>query len=240
MRNRARIGIRAAGVFLAVAATGIVPAQAAGQQQGAVRLPVRGMVVDGTGEDLRVRSSNGRYRLRDGTWVDVWNDIRITDREAAERSRTHLSLTGAGVDTQDLFHFDLGHGEQLVTVFVDPRCPHCHRAMDAMSQLTDTYTFRLVPVALLGKASQKQVEALACSPAKREDKLNALVTKAVPELEEGGCNQAEGKLVGRTRITARALGVTGVPFIITPDNRVIQGAPRDLRTALNGKGEGDG
>ena len=128
----------------------------------------------------------------------------------------------------------MGEGTQTVVVFVDPRCPHCRALLGSLPALGARYRFRLVPLPVLGPASEQAVGRLDClaerEPQKAREALLSGQVDALPE-PTAGCGQARAQ---RALVTAELLGITGVPYLIAPDGRMQQGAPADLSQWLEG------
>lgn len=201
------------------------------------RLPVTGLqVVETTEGELLFLSDNGRYALR-GPALDLWHGARLVSFEETIRLAGRIDLARLKLDVGDLGAIDLGEGPEVL-VFVDPLCPHCAGLYAELPALVGTYRFRLVPVPVLGEASQRAVLGLAClsgsDPGKAREALleNQTAGLAEPTTE---CGQGTAQ---RALIAAQILGIRGTPFLIAPDGRMRQGRPEDLAAWLAGKGEG--
>jgi thiol:disulfide interchange protein DsbC len=121
-----------------------------------------------------------------------------------------------------------------VLVFVDPRCPHCRSLLEKLPRFAERYRFRLVPLPVLGRNSETAVVQLDClaerDPAAALEALLAGDVAALPDTT-GTCGQAP---VQRALVTARLLGIRGVPYLIAPDGRLQQDVPDDLTAWLEG------
>lgn len=232
-------------VFIAVClAVGVAPTLADADQPAQTpsiarmaRLPVTGLQVVETNEgELLFLSDNGRYALR-GRALDLWHGARLVSYEETIRLAGRIDLARLKLDVGDLGAIDVGEGPEVVA-FVDPLCPHRVALYAELQALVGTYRFRLVPVPVLGEASQRAVLALAClsgsDPGKARETLLENQTSGLPE-PTADCGQSTAQ---RALIAAQILGVRGTPFLIAPDGRVRQGRPEDLAAWLAGEGEG--
>ena len=161
--------------------------------------------------------------------------MKLETLEESARLAARVDLKRLGLDPATLGALDLGSGEKDVVAFVDPRCPHCRSLLEKLPNLAERYRFRLVPLPVLGPDSETAVVRLDChtesdSAAARKALLAGDVT-ALPEAA-GTCGQAQAQ---RALVTARLLGIRGVPYLIAPDGRLQQGVPADLSACLEGK-----
>jgi thiol:disulfide interchange protein DsbC len=201
------------------------------------RLPAGGLqAVETTDGDLLFLSDNGRYAFR-GPAVDLWHGARLTDLDTVQRLAGRIDLQRLKLDPRDLGAIDFGEGPEVI-VFVDPYCPHCKTLLAALPGLAARYRFRLVPLPVLGEASQQAVLAINCLSATdpeqaRRALLGGLDVRSLPPPKDG-CGQAEAQ---RALIAAQILGVQGAPYLIAPDGRLRQGLPEDLGAWLT-QGEG--
>lgn len=217
------------------------PSDLAGLMQGIDglrRLPVSGVQMVQSGEQVFFVSANGRYAFL-GPGFDLWHGTRLTALAEADRlmnriDRSRLKLTG-----EDLGALDLGTGEAEVLVFVDPHCPQCAALLERMRALPEaaltTYRFRLIPLPVLSQASQRDALALNClAETDRPGALAALLEQRTDRLPpaNGRCGQGA---IQRALVTAHLLGIERVPFLIAPDGRLQAGAPADLRAWLAGE-----
>jgi thiol:disulfide interchange protein DsbC len=201
--------------------------------RGMQRLPVAGMQMVDVGEQVLFVSDNGRYVFTGPAW-DLWHGAKLTTLEEGARLAARVDLKRLGLDPASLGVIDLGSGEEEVVAFVDPRCPHCRDLLEKIPDLAERYRFRLVPLPVLGRDSETDVVRLDClaesDPAAASEALLASDVAALPEAA-GTCGQATAQ---RALVTARLLGIRGVPYLIAPDGRLQQGAPADLQAWLEG------
>lgn len=191
-------------------------------------LPVTGLKAVESDGRLLFMSDNGRFVI-DGTLYDVWAQQPLTSLASIRSAGDRLDLRRLGLPLDDLQALTLGEGAEEVLIFVDPRCPHCHALLKQAGQLQSRYTFRILPVAVLGPESEQQVRQLGCA-VESGAALQSLISGRVNGLpQRPDCDLAP---LQRTLVTAQLLGVQGVPFIVAPDGRISRGRPHSLREWL--------
>jgi len=201
--------------------------------RGMQRLPVTGVQMVDAGERVLFVSDNGRYVFTGPAW-DLWHGTKLTTLEEGARLAARVDLKRLGLDPASLGAIDLGSGKEDVVAFVDPRCPHCRSLLEKLPDLTELYRFRLVPLPVLGPDSETAVVRLDCLAESDPDAARkALLAGDVAVLPEatGTCGQAPAQ---RALVTARLLGIRGVPYLVAPDGRLQQGVPADLTAWLEG------
>jgi thiol:disulfide interchange protein DsbC len=200
---------------------------------GMMRLPVTGVQMVEAGGRLLFVAANGRYVFTGPAW-DLWHGARLSSVAEAQQRADRIDLKRLGLDPAALGALDLGAGTRAVVIFVDPRCPHCHRLLAELPALAARYRFRLVALPVLGPDSERAVARLDCL-AQRDPAAAraALLAGSVDNLPEPvpECSQAPAQ---RALVTAQILGIRGVPFLIAPDGRMHQGAPANLEHWLEG------
>ena len=201
--------------------------------RGMQRLPVAGVQMVDAGERVLFVSDNGRYVFTGPAW-DLWHGVKLQTLEEGARLAARVDLKRLGLDPASLGAIDLGSGKEDVVAFVDPRCPHCRDLLEKLPALAERYRFRLVPLPVLGRDSETAVVRLDClaeqDAAAARAALLAGDVAVLPEAA-GTCGQAPAQ---RALVTARLLGIRGVPYLIAPDGRLQQGAPTDLQAWLEG------
>jgi thiol:disulfide interchange protein DsbC len=191
-------------------------------------LPITGMKAVESDGRLLFMSDNGRFVI-DGTLYDVWAQQPLTSLASIRSAGDRLDLRRLGLPLDDLQALTLGEGAEEVLIFVDPRCPHCHALLKQAGHLQSRYTFRILPVAVLGPESEQQVRQLGCA-AESGAALQALISGRVNGLpQRADCDLSP---LQRTLVTAQLLGVQGVPFVVAPDGRISRGRPHSLREWL--------
>jgi thiol:disulfide interchange protein DsbC len=200
--------------------------------EGRKRLPLSGLSLVEVKDRLVLVSDTGRFAVvGDFRLLDLWSgaDIKtLADADKIDR----LDLKRIGIKPADLTQFEYGQGKHHVTVFVDPWCAHCHDLIGQMAPLLDQYTFHLVAVPVLGDKSVPAAKQLACEPDKAKA-LRALLDQNYGGLPApatlGGCDLGT---LQKTLITARLLGIDGVPYLILPSTRTRRGGTRHLLELL--------
>jgi len=201
--------------------------------RGMQRLPVAGVQMVDAGERVLFVSDNGRYVFTGPAW-DLWHGAKLETLDEGARLAARVDLKRLGLDPTSLGAIDLGNGKEDVVAFVDPRCPHCRSLLEKLSDPAELYRFRLVPLPVLGHDSETAVVRLDCLTESDPDAARkALLAGSVEALPEavGTCGQAPAQ---RALVTARLLGIRGVPYLIAPDGRLQQGVPADLKAWLEG------
>ena len=124
-----------------------------------------------------------------------------------------------------------------MVVFVDPRCPYCGKVQKQMEAIKGQYTFKLVPIPVLGPESQSLVVKISCllqTPSKDKAR-DALMHQAYDTLPSELDSKCDREPVQRALVTAKLFGIDGVPFLIAPDGRTFKGAPENLADWLANK-----
>jgi thiol:disulfide interchange protein DsbC len=139
----------------------------------------------------------------------------------------------------DLGPVIFGTGKEQVVVFVDPRCPYCGKVQKQMEALKGQYTFKVIPIPVLGPESQSLVVKIGCllqTPAKDKAR-EALMHQAYDTLPSEIDSKCDREPIQRAMVTAKLFGIDGVPFLIAPDGRTFKGAPDSLADWLANKPE---
>jgi thiol:disulfide interchange protein DsbC len=201
--------------------------------RGMQRLPVAGMRMVDAGERVLFVSDNGRYVFAGPAW-DLWHGAKLQTLEEGARLAARVDLKRLGLDPASLGAIDLGSGKEDVVAFVDPRCPHCRSLLEKLPGLTERYRFRLVPLPVLGPDSETAVIRLDCLTESDPDVARkALLAGDVAALPEATATCGQGQ-AQRALVTARLLGIRGVPYLIAPDGRLQQSVPENLEAWLVG------
>jgi thiol:disulfide interchange protein DsbC len=203
-------------------------------------LPITGLKMVKTGEQIVFMSSNGRFALYGGKLLDVWTQQEIKDLPDIDRIARRIDLSRMKLNVDDLGPVTVGHGKDSVLVFIDPRCPYCGKVMKDLQALQDRYTFKLVMVPVLGQESQNIVVQLACQQASKDQKVQDGVRQRLLKQDYAGlptdnpasCNKEP---LQRAIVTAKLFGLPGVPFLIASDGRTHSGAPESLADWLENK-----
>lgn len=196
------------------------------------RLPGTGMSVVEAGGKSYVMSDNGRFAIPLATSrvIDLWNGKVIRSAADAAEIANKVDLKMLGLNIDDLNTLTVGEGKKQVVAFVDPECPYCKQLMSQMGALGKSYSFKIVPLPLLGERSVKEVQALHCMKDQKQA-AEILVSGDYASLE-GADISCSGTRIQRSIVTSRVLGIDAVPYVITDQNVLHRGAVKDLRQFL--------
>ncbi len=206
--------------------------------EGLKALPVHGLNMVKAGGKTFFMSDNGRFVIT-GTLLDVWNRVAVTELDQVDQIANRIDLSKMKLKIDDLGPATIGTGKAQVVVFVDPRCPYCGKVQKQMEALKSQYTFKLVPIPVLGTESQSLVVKIGCllqTPAKDKAR-DALMHQAYDTLPSEIDSKCDREPVQRAMVTAKLFGIDGVPFLIAPDGRTFKGAPDSLADWLANKTE---
>lgn len=203
-------------------------------------LPITGLKMLKTGNQVVFISPNGRFAFYGGKLLDVWTQQEIKDLPDIDRIAKRIDLSKMKLKVEDLGPITVGHGKASVLIFIDPRCPYCAKVMKELQALENRYTFQLVLLPMLGQESQNIVVQLACQNATQDKAAKAAVLKRLLQQDYTGlaaenpqnCNKEP---LQRAVVTAKLFGLPGVPFLIAPDGRTHSGAPDALADWLDNK-----
>lgn len=233
-------------MVLAVIASLVVPGFAFAQQGQAAmkalqretvdamqKMPIQGLqMVESEGRVFFV-SLNGRYVIK-GDLFDMWTGQQVSSVASLNDSSGKIDFEQLGLDVDELFALTYGDGPKEVVMFTSPGCPYCKRTIDQMHDLTDQYTFKLVPLPILGEASANKTKQLVCAAQSDPEKAVQAVISENYGFLPAPSDECDLEGVRRSMVSAKILGIEGVPFIITPDSRVLRGAPKNLAQSLGG------
>ena len=206
--------------------------------EGLKALPIHGLNMVKAGGKTFFMSDNGRFVIT-GTLLDVWNRVTVTELDQVDQIANRIDLSKMKLKIDDLGPATIGTGKPQVVVFVDPRCPYCGKVQKQMETLKSQYTFKLVPIPVLGSESQSLVVKIGCllqtpSKDKARDALMHQTYDTLPSAIDSKCDREP---VQRAMVTAKLFGIDGVPFLIAPDGRTFKGAPESLADWLANKTE---
>jgi thiol:disulfide interchange protein DsbC len=123
-------------------------------------LPISGLKMVKTGDQIVFISSNGRFALHGGKLLDIWTQQEIKDIPDIDRIANRIDLQRLKLNIDDLGPITVGHGKETVVVIIDPRCPYCGKVTKDLQALEDKCTFKLVMVPILGQESGQCPSAL--------------------------------------------------------------------------------
>ena len=213
---------------------GLVAGASAASQVDAVQpIPGTGMQMVETQGKTFFMSANGRYVIQ-GALMDVWSGKEIKTTRDLAQSASKVDMSKVGPNLDEMLALTYGAGPKEVLVFVAPGCPYCSRTMAQMAGLEKEYTFKLVPLPILGEASQRQVAELACNA----EKYPAEATRALLSESYGNLPiksvECDMERLAKSTVVSQIIGIRSVPVIVAPDGRVQTGAPSSLAGFLQG------
>ena len=190
----------------------------AGKIDDMAQLPVTGVHMVKSGDKMVLMSTNGRF-IFDGVF-DTWNDKTISNVSDVRDFAQRIDIIEFDERIGDLHYYSYGNGSKIVAVFIDPNCGYCSKLIDEMKPLKDEYTFKLMPVGILGKDSQLKINGLSCMH--DDEALEIIMSHQYEDKHrvEEGCKKEEQT---KTLITAKIFGITAVPYMISPNNIVRKG-----------------
>ena len=215
---------------------GLLSAKIDGMQD----LPITGLKMIKTGDQIMFVSSNGRFGIVGGKMLDVWTSQEIKEITDIDKIANRIDLSRMKLNLDDLGPVTVGHGKETVLVMIDPRCPYCGKVMKDLQALQDKYTFKLVMVPILGQESQNLTVQLACQLASNDKKALESVKDRLLKQDYAGLptdvpTQCNREPLQKAVVTAKLFGIQGVPFLIAPDGRTHSGAPEVLADWLENK-----
>ncbi|MEO1457736.1 MAG: thioredoxin fold domain-containing protein, partial [Pseudomonadota bacterium] len=107
-------------------------------------------------------SANGRYVV-EGRAYDLWAGRPLDDFQAVRQSTTRITLAGFDAVWDDLAPTEFGEGAAVVSVFMDPNCPHCHALLTELWHLRQLVRVRVLPLPLFGEDSGRKTRAIHCA-----------------------------------------------------------------------------
>ncbi len=185
-------------------------------------LPLQGVFAFEKDGVVSFVSENARFQFT-GDVIDKWSGKVLANLSDVSRAFNYADHSKINFQFDMLEPYVIGKGDKHVTIFVDPLCPHCSRVFEELPRDSDIYTFKIIPIAVLGEGSIRAVKALECASDKNSA-LQALLLKDFDSLKvvEKGCKP---DVVATRLITSRVLGVNGVPYVIRHDGLIARGYP---------------
>ena len=180
---------------------------------------------------------NGRFAVL-GKMIDVWSRKELTTIEDIADAVSHIDLARMGFKLDKVNHISVGAGPRHITAFVDPQCGWCHKLIaeiNAKPELQKDYTFDFVVVPVLGQRSEMLAKKIFCADADDAARYRALTdgARSIEALKQK--DECPLEVFAQTRVIAQAVGVQGVPMVISHDGRFERGKPRDLMAFLEPK-----
>lgn len=189
-------------------------------------LPINGLVMASKEGRLRLVSDNGRFVI-EGKLYDTWTKEFVETLDQAHRTMNYIDLKKMGLNVDDLAPFTYGAGPKHVTVFVDPLCQWCKKLIGEMKGLEKEYTFKILPVAILGETSSTIVRSEHCAIDRKKAQEAVFTGSGYNDLSVDPTKPCDTEALGKRLITAQLFGVKGVPYLIRDDGLVHQGFTSD-------------
>lgn len=201
------------------------------QVESLKKLPAGGFaLLKANNQKTYLISDNGRFAIENPVIYDTWNLTKIASVEQAD-GVDKLDLNKIGFNATDIAYYSYGaKGKPEVTVFVDPRCPHCTAVTRQIPALKDKYSFKIIPLPVLGDDSGRIVKSMHCLNNQNEV-LNAIFASKYTNLPPPSPDCNVEKLT-KTIVASSLLGIKGVPFTIMPNNRTFPGRLDDLSSVI--------
>lgn len=182
---------------------------------------------DGT---LVFLADGGRFAFT-GPVIDVWQQKVLATIEDVRDAVERVDLKHMGWSPEKVGAVTVGTGTPRGALFVDPNCPWCHKLLAQMltPEFLKKFSVDVVTVPLLGPASQRAAQLWYCTTEKDPVKLLTALQqgqKAIEALPQPEACQ-DTRLV-RARQTAQAFGLEGVPYLVAPDGRFVNGYIEDV------------
>lgn len=187
------------------------------------RLPADGFhVVESQGRLLLV-STNGHYVIAGGRILDLWNQVEV--KSVADVDGTlRMPLARMGIEAKSLGGIVAGQANsaQRVTAFLDPGSPESRKVLPLLRELGKQYRLDVVFVPAQ-PARAGITRALICD---REAALAFLNESRIPTplSDSSSCGERE---LERARVTVQLLGITSLPFTVSPNGATVAGTPKD-------------
>lgn len=127
-----------------------------------------------------------------------------------------------------------GNGPRMLSVFVDPHCGWCHKAMDEIlsdEDMLKKYTVDFVATSILGPASERLNKMVACAkPGKQTLEAFRVGKEGIEALKApDNCKETKTTVTNKLR---QDMGIRSVPVFVTDDGRVQTGKPASIRSFL--------
>lgn len=200
-----------------------------------IKLPLQGIsAVESDDGTIMFVSDNGRFAII-GELVDVWQAKTLDTMTDIQSAVEKINLRGQGIALERLNVATVGSGPKEVVVFVDPQCETCTSVMEDAEKLTDQYTFRFLVVPAFGDESNKLARRYFCSSNTDDERYQALKNGMIQSLSIK--EKCPMDFYDQTLLIAHLMSVDGVPYIMSPEEKIFRGRPANLGDWLTGKKE---
>lgn len=211
--------LRLASVLFLVAP--VAQANSPGAHNETTPLPVNGMMAAVKNGKLAFVSSNGRFVFQ-GKVYDVWNGKDLETLDDVRHAYNYMNLKKLDFRADMLKPYVVGNGAKEVIGFFDPYCPSCHLLIEDARKESE-YTFKFIPIPVMGDASIKAIRFAFCS-ADKEKAEEILMGKVKPEnLPDDEFPDCDTTAIAKRVVTTQILGLQGVPFMVRDDGLVRSG-----------------
>lgn len=187
------------------------------------QLPAGGFhVVESQGRLLLV-STNGHYVVTGGRILDLWNQVEVKSVADVEGT-LRLPLARMGIEANALGGITTGQADsaQKVTAFLDPGSAESRKLLPLLRELGKQYRVDVVFVpAQPARAGISR--ALICD---RQAAL-AFVNESRAPAALPDSNSCGEKELERARVTVQLLGISSLPFTVSPNGAAVAGTPKN-------------
>jgi len=157
-----------------------------------------------------------------GSIVNVATKTNLTKKKFDEINKIDVSL----IPLDDAIVMGNSMAKHKVIVFDDPDCPYCAKLHQELKQVVEqrkdiAFYFKMFPLVQLHPQAYKKSTAIVCE--KSNEKALGLLEDVFANrtIPEPSC---ETKVIDENIKLAKKLGITGTPFLILGDGRVVSGA----------------
>lgn len=196
-----------------------------------VVLPIDQMSAVEAGGEIMFISGNGRFVIK-GQIYDIWYKKTLDNIAQITDSATKIHFKKMGTDFSEFSATTFGEGEKEAVIFVDPLCPICHKLVADAKKLAKDYKFHVVVIPALGNESHDLSKKFYCAK-DQNNRLEALLNNTIDTLEQKQECDMEG--YDSTLYLATMMKIKGVPYAVSPDGRVSEGTPWNLKKWLEDK-----
>lgn len=187
------------------------------------RLPADGFhLVESQGRLLLV-STNGHYVVTGGRVLDLWNQVEVKSVADVEGTlRMPLARMGIQADAFGGLVAGQPNSAQRVTAFLDPGSTESRKLLPLLRDLGKHYRIEVIFVPAQPQRAGTS-RALICDPqAALAFYQESRVPSPLPDSNECGQKQLE-----RARVTVQLLGITSLPFTVSPNGATVAGTPKN-------------
>lgn len=183
------------------------------------------MIEDGTGRVIIV-SENTRYVFKSFELIDTWHDnTKITTTQQMNQLSSRLQPSMIPLDMMLTVRLTGDTSKPSLIAYVDPDEESSKAFIrEAISSRIPTH---LVIVPFRGDNDSDKSRRLSCAvQAGQLHEAHAAVTTDDYKALSIACK--EHQALRANVVTARTIGVTGTPFVVSADGRMFRGLPPDL------------